>query len=89
MSYFLKYSLQALETELVSREPLVNSIVERGRRMDNSNSEAKVAHLEQRFQELTDSISLRRLRLSDALEAQTVLYEYTFKLRYILITTKL
>lgn len=68
----LQKKLEALETELKSREPLINSIVERGIRIKSSNTELKANNLENRFQELKDSISLRRLRLSDALESQTV-----------------
>lgn len=71
----LQKKLQALETEMQSREPLINSLVERGNRLNNPNAEATVIHLEKRFQEFKDSISLRRLRLSDALECQTYYFE--------------
>lgn len=73
--FFSKF--QALETERMSREPLINSLIERGTCLNSANAEAIVKHLEKRFQELKDSISLRRLRLSDALESQTVTFHIT------------
>ncbi|GFS73890.1 spectrin alpha chain, non-erythrocytic 1 [Trichonephila clavipes] len=69
--------LQALETEIASREPLISSVVERGQRLNNDASAIKVEHLEERFQYLKDTISLRRLRLADALEAQKYYFEAT------------
>ncbi|GFQ78654.1 spectrin alpha chain, non-erythrocytic 1 [Trichonephila clavata] len=69
--------LQALETEITSREPLISSVVERGQRLNNDASVIKVDHLEERFQYLKDTISLRRLRLADALEAQKYYFEAT------------
>ncbi|XP_054709348.1 spectrin beta chain-like [Uloborus diversus] len=71
----LQKELQALETEMQSRERLIFSVIERGRRSDDSTAEAKVKYLEERLQQLKDSISLRRLRLADALEAQTYFFE--------------
>ncbi|GFS59412.1 spectrin beta chain, non-erythrocytic 5 [Trichonephila inaurata madagascariensis] len=69
--------LQALETEIASREPLISSVVERGQRLNNDASAIKEDHLEERFQYLKDTISLRRLRLADALEAQKYYFEAT------------
>nr|XP_042906281.1 spectrin beta chain, non-erythrocytic 2 isoform X2 [Parasteatoda tepidariorum] len=68
-------NLQALETEIISREPLISSVVERGRRAKGEAAEEKVNQLEQRFQVLKDAASLRRLRLADALEAQKYFFE--------------
>lgn len=58
---------------MLSREPLIDSLVDRGLRLNSQNAETCVKHLQKRFQELKDSITLRRLRLSDALECQTVI----------------
>ncbi|KAF8785263.1 Spectrin beta chain like protein [Argiope bruennichi] len=73
----LQKKLQALETEMASREPLISSVIERGYRSNNEATAVKVQHLEERFQYLKDAISLRRLRLADALEAQKYYFEAT------------
>ncbi|KAG8194893.1 hypothetical protein JTE90_029184 [Oedothorax gibbosus] len=73
----LQKKLQALETEMVSREPLITSIIDRGRRSRNEHAEKKIQELERRFNYLKDAISLKRLRLADALVAQTYYFEAT------------
>ncbi|KAL3276987.1 hypothetical protein HHI36_012347 [Cryptolaemus montrouzieri] len=68
---------QVLEVELNSREHIVKGLVERAANMSRSGHEfadainGKVDELKKKFAQVRDLASIRRLRLQDALEAQT------------------
>ncbi|XP_065157650.1 spectrin beta chain isoform X3 [Atheta coriaria] len=67
---------QALEAELMSREPIVVALVSRSAHLNRSGHSAadvitdKAAQVNSKFCNLKDMSSIRRLRLQDALEAQ-------------------
>ncbi|KAF5308651.1 hypothetical protein FQR65_LT06112 [Abscondita terminalis] len=67
---------QALETELVSREPIVSSLVSRAAHLSRSGHnnvtemEAKAISLKNKLVHVRDMANIRRLRLQDALESQ-------------------
>lgn len=69
---------QALEAEILSREPVVQTLVGRAQRMVRSGHfaasriEACSAELTEKLGHLRDLASVRRLRLLDAVESQMV-----------------
>lgn len=69
---------QALEAELVSREPVISALSARAQQMSRSNHfasaeiEKKMQHLKHNFERIKDLASVRKLRLLDAVESQTV-----------------
>lgn len=69
---------QALEAELVSREPVISALGARAQQMARSNHfasgeiEKKMQELSQNFERIKDLASVRKLRLLDAVESQTV-----------------
>jgi spectrin beta len=70
--------VQALEAELLSREPVVQALVGRAQRMIRSGHfaasriEACSTELTEKMGHLRDLASVRRLRLLDAVESQMV-----------------
>lgn len=70
---------QALEAELSSREPIIGSLLSRATHLTRSGHSSapfinkKSKELQQKFAQVRDLASLRRLRLQDALEVQTVM----------------
>ncbi|XP_063909279.1 spectrin beta chain, non-erythrocytic 1 isoform X5 [Zophobas morio] len=68
---------QALEAELSSREPIIGSLLSRATHLTRSGHSSapfinkKSKELQQKFAQVRDLASLRRLRLQDALEVQT------------------
>ncbi|XP_017780552.1 PREDICTED: spectrin alpha chain, non-erythrocytic 1 isoform X2 [Nicrophorus vespilloides] len=73
----------ALEAELVSREPIVAGLVSRAAHLSASGHNAapvindKAAEVKSTLTKLRDMASIRKLRLQDALEAQTFYAEAT------------
>lgn len=69
---------QALEAELVSREPVISALAARAQQMSRSNHfaaatiEEKMQELNQNFETIKDLASVRKLRLLDAVESQMV-----------------
>lgn len=69
---------QALEAELLSRQPVIDALAARAAQMIRTNHFAaadvgtKIKDLQQHFQRNQDLASVRRLRLLDAVESQTV-----------------
>ncbi|KAK4883333.1 hypothetical protein RN001_006652 [Aquatica leii] len=67
---------QTLETELLSREPVVSSLVSRAAHLSRSGHnnvseiETKALSLKNKLAQVRDLASIRRLRLQDALESQ-------------------
>ncbi|KAK6641322.1 hypothetical protein RUM44_013031 [Polyplax serrata] len=67
---------QALEAELVSREPLISALAARAQQMSRSNHfaanaiEKKIRDLLKNFETIKDLASVRKLRLLDAVESQ-------------------
>ncbi|KAJ8972184.1 hypothetical protein NQ314_000314 [Rhamnusium bicolor] len=72
---------QALEAELASREPIVSSLVGRAAHLTRSEHPSapvineKANGLKNKLAQVRDLASIRRLRLQDALEAQTYYQE--------------
>ncbi|KAJ8962237.1 hypothetical protein NQ318_018209 [Aromia moschata] len=72
---------QALEAELASREPIVSSLVARAAHLTRSEHPSasvineKANELKNKLAQVRDLASIRRLRLQDALEAQTYYQE--------------
>ena len=70
--------MQALEAELLSREPVVQTLVRRAQRMIRSGHfavsriEACSTELTEKMGHLRDLASVRRLHLLDAVESQMV-----------------
>ena len=70
--------MQALEAELLSREPVVQTLVVRAQRMIRSGHfaasriEACSTALTEKLGHLRDLASVRRLRLLDSVESQMV-----------------
>lgn len=78
---------QALEAELVSREPLISALAARAQQMSRSNHfaanaiEKKIRDLLKNFETIKDLASVRKLRLLDAVESQMVnIFFQTFKM---------
>lgn len=69
---------QALEAELLSREPVVSALVSRAAHLTRSGHndkpiiEEKAKAVKNRLSHIRDLASIRRLRLQDALESQMV-----------------
>lgn len=69
---------QALEIELISREPVVSSLATRAQQMIRTGHfatpriEAQAGELAERLAHLKDLAAVRRLRLLDAVESQVV-----------------
>lgn len=67
---------QALEAEILSQEPLISSIIQRGQQMLRNNHyaseqiETQSSLLQKKLVNLRDLASIRRLRLLDAVESQ-------------------
>ncbi|XP_063234159.1 spectrin alpha chain, non-erythrocytic 1 isoform X2 [Bacillus rossius redtenbacheri] len=67
---------QALEAEIVSHEPVVAGLMKRAQQMVRSNHfasqriEACVSELTEKLSQLKDLVTIRRLRLLDAVESQ-------------------
>ncbi|GFT80923.1 spectrin beta chain, non-erythrocytic 5 [Nephila pilipes] len=74
---FLRNIYEALEAEIQAHEPLIATVVSKGKQMirighyASSNVEAKLNQLQSSLQQLKDLSSIRRLRLLDAVESQT------------------
>lgn len=72
---------QAVETEIVSQEPIVSSLLQRGQQMIRDNHYAKplvetsLTEFQQKLVNLRDLASIRRLRLLDAVESQIMYAE--------------
>ncbi|XP_055694009.1 spectrin alpha chain, non-erythrocytic 1 isoform X2 [Lutzomyia longipalpis] len=70
---------QALETEILSEDPIISSVIQRGHQMVRDNHyaknviEARSGMLQKKLVTLRDLASVRRLRLLDAVESQ-ILY---------------
>lgn len=70
--------LQALESEINSRDPVVAAIASRAQQMIHSGHfaaskiESGVLELQEQFGHLKDLASVRKLRLLDAVESQMV-----------------
>ncbi|GIY06493.1 hypothetical protein CDAR_514752 [Caerostris darwini] len=68
---------QALEAEIQAHEPLIASVISKGKQMirighyASSNVEAKLNQMQSSLQQLKDLSSIRKLRLLDAVESQT------------------
>jgi spectrin beta len=75
---------QALEAEIVSHDPVVSSVNSRAQQMIRSGHFAsedissRCDHLTKAFRSLKDAASVRKLRLMDAHEVQTVSRTYYF-----------
>lgn len=69
---------QALEAELISREPVISALTARAQQMSRSNHfaanevEQKMMELKKNFERIKDLASVRKLRLLDAVESQMV-----------------
>ncbi|XP_071454610.1 spectrin beta chain, non-erythrocytic 5 isoform X3 [Hetaerina americana] len=67
---------QVLETEIMSREPVISAIIMRGQQMvreshfDSGRIDSVAKSLQERVGHLRDLASVRRLRLQDAIESQ-------------------
>ncbi|XP_055716450.1 spectrin alpha chain, non-erythrocytic 1 isoform X4 [Phlebotomus papatasi] len=70
---------QALETEILSEDPIISSVIQRGHQMIRDNHyaknviESRSGMLQKKLVTLRDLASVRRLRLLDAVESQ-ILY---------------
>ncbi|CAH0552966.1 unnamed protein product [Brassicogethes aeneus] len=77
----LKKKHQALEAELASRQSIITSLIKRANnvvRSPNAGSEivnSKTVEIKEKFANISDLASIRRLRLQDSLEAQTFYQE--------------
>jgi len=69
---------QALEAELIARQPVVDALASRAAQMIRSNHfasadvDGKIKELRALYEKNVDLASVRRLRLLDAVESQTV-----------------
>lgn len=87
------FSFQALEAEIQAHEPLIASVMSKGRQMIRighfaaSNVEAKLNQLQSSLQQLKDLSSIRRLRLLDAVESQTVSITYLISSKHYVLFT--
>jgi spectrin beta len=89
---------QTLEAELSSREPIVGSLLPRATHLTRSGHSSaplinqKAKELQEKFASVRDLASIRRLRLQDALEVQTVIISscraWTVKDVFVFSTTK-
>lgn len=67
-----------MEAEIQAHEPLIGTVVSKGKQMIRighfaaSTVEAKLNQLQASLQQLKDLSSIRKLRLLDAVESQTV-----------------
>lgn len=72
---------QALEAEILSQEPLISSLLQRGQQMirdghfASEDIESLISMLQKKLVNLRDLASIRRLRLLDAVESQTFYLE--------------
>ncbi|XP_071037774.1 spectrin beta chain [Parasteatoda tepidariorum] len=68
---------QALEAEIQAHEPLISTVISKGKQMirighfASTSVEAKLNQLQSSLQQLKDLSSIRKLRLLDAVESQT------------------
>lgn len=76
-------TLQAIESEIIAHEPLIETVATSAQDMVKSNHfeaakvELRINDLLQKLQQLKECSSLRKIKLQDSMEAQKVKFSFS------------